>query len=244
MPHLVSGVVIVLLNWWHEFAREPPFQQCDARHFRSAGLMDHTPEGAVKTALYHVHTWLLYAWGCVAVVLLLLIFSVNRQFGWQTFSVRPPIPPPARPLPTHSDSGGRPSQSVRASPTTCTHCPPTPPARAPLRAPSPLLSPATTPHPFHHSCAQVVGRLQVSLPSYRLLQWQRAATEWSVFFNFIGFAAAALDTSFLRSQGRCRDATAPRLTSPHLKTSQGSHAPSAAQQSRAHGGRLPQQRHS
>jgi len=47
----------------------------------------------------------------------------------------------------------------------------------------------------------VVSRLRLSLAAYRLLQWQRAATEWSIFVCLLYTAATALDTTFYRAQG-------------------------------------------
>jgi len=47
----------------------------------------------------------------------------------------------------------------------------------------------------------IVGRLRVSLRSYRVLQWQRALTQWTVYFYFLSCVAAILDTSYYRKQG-------------------------------------------
>lgn len=56
----------------------------------------------------------------------------------------------------------------------------------------------------------VVSRLRLSLAAYRLLQWQRAATEWSIFVCLLYTAATALDTTFYRAQGIVSAQARPR----------------------------------
>jgi hypothetical protein len=87
-PHLVACVVVVLISWCYEMSREFPIEPCTGRPYRSAGLLGIEPDGGVtKTALYWIHSRLLYGWGIVALFLALQVAMVHRKFGWLTFSV-------------------------------------------------------------------------------------------------------------------------------------------------------------